>query len=616
MFGVHLDPGGPRPDRPNVPQPFMPRASRWAGWVLPSLWMLALALRTQLLGETSAFMDEALNVAYGRIFLARPLAPPLSETLYWHNGWYLWPVAAALAERAGGLYAQRLLAALLGAGTTVLVGVLGTRTFSRPVGWAAALLYALLGPAVFAASMGEYDAAAIAALAAGACLLARALEEDRPRQWLGGAALLFTAFLSKYVAALYFPLLVAIAALRSRRSIRWLALPLAAACAAYAVTYRAVLANVIRVLGADDARLHLSRADRWAIYVTDRVDLWVLVALSVLCFVPLGAEDRRARRLVRARAAMLCACAAVMFLLHFVSRASDVRFSKHAAYSLVFLAPAAAEGLRRLIASTPFSPARHSMGFAVSVAALAVALGTLGGTFHTRGLVFWPDLAPASAWLEGKLDSGSRVLTNDLGLLQEVSPPLPFRSVTGPYALQYAGLSGAEAYARAVDDGLFDYVVLTPPGPEEAVAGLQAAVRSPLAVRYTQVLHTLDPMLSWTIDVYARREPGPRQPTGPRLDLLSQVPLAGSKLSLEGRVRRANPGFRVAVDVLTNRWYPQGQPVVLVSGDSLFAYTVYLGRRCGILVRARLLDGAGRVLAADARAVELPGCQANPPARR
>ncbi len=578
-----LDGPGVALDRPRVPA-----TPRWKFWVLPALGLLALLLRTQLLGQASAFIDEALNVAYGRLFLASPLSPPLRDTLYWHNGWYLWPLAAALADKLGGLYAVRLAAALLGAVTTVLVGVLGARVFSRETGWAAAAFYALLGPPVFAASLGEYDAAAIAALAAAACVLARALDDDRPGRWLGGAALLFTAFLCKYVAALYFPPLVVLAAVRSRRSIRWFALPLLLACAAYAATYRKVLLNVLRALGADDARLHLSGGDLWTIYVARRADLWVLAALALLC-VLLTRTDGRAR----ARAAVLCGLAAVMPLLHFVSSSSDARFYKHAAYSLVFLAPAAAAGLRRLLAGPAFAGA---------VAALSVALGAAGGSFHIRQLVFWPDLMPASAWLEGKLTDSSRVLTSDLGLLHEVSPPLPFWSVTGPYSLRYQGLSGAPAYARAVDDGFFDYVVLTRPGPEEAVSGLQATVRPRLASRYTQVLHARDPMRSRPLDVYERRDPAPQKPGGPRLDFLSQVPGKGDEVRIEGQVRRAREGYRVTFEVLTNRWYPQGDAIVLASADSLFEYTVHVGQRCGALVRARLLDAAGRVVATEARA--------------
>lgn len=584
-----------------MPQPPPLRAARWA---LPLIGLLALALRTQLLRQGSAFIDEALNVAYGRLFLASPLSPPLRDTVYWHNGWFLWPIAAALADKAGGLVAVRLLAALLGAITTVLVGLLGARLFSRPVGWAAALLYALLGPAVFAASLGEYDAAAMAGLAAAAYMLAGACEEDHPLQWLSGAALLFAAFLCKYVVALYFIPLVALAAIRSRRSIRCLALPLLLACAAYAAIYRKVLLNVLRVLGADDGRLHLSGADLWTIYVTRRLDLWVLAALATFCFV-------RVDRTTRARAAVLCGLAAIMPLLRFVSSASDARFYKHVAYTLVFLAPVAAEGLWRLLAIAIPGSGRRLL-FAGAAAALSVSLGLAGGAFHIRGLVFWPDLAPASAWLESKLTTSSQLLTNDLGLLHEVSPPLPFRSVNGPYTLRYAGLSGALAYARAVDDGFFDYVVLTRPGPEETQSGMQATVRPRLEARYAQVLHTRDPMRSRRIDIYQRRDPPPQRPSGPRLELLSQVPGKGDELRLEGQVWRGRAGYRVAIDVLTNRWYPQGEPVVLASADSLFAYTVHVGQKCDALVRARLLDPDGRVLAADARAVEPPGPGACP----
>jgi hypothetical protein len=568
--------------------------SRLRSWVLPALGLLALALRTQLLGHASAFIDEALNVAYGRLFLASPLSPPLRDTLYWHNGWFLWPILAALADKLGGLYAVRLAAALLGALTTVLVGVLGARVFSRETGWAAAGFYALLGPPVFAASLGEYDAAAIAALAAAACVLVRAFDEDLPRQWLSGAALLFTAFLAKYVAALYFPPLVLLAAARSRRSIRCFALPLFLACAAYAATYRKVLLNVLRAVGADDARLHLSGADLWNIYFARRVDLWALVALALLWFALARADDGR----VRASAAALCGLAAVMPLLHFASSSSDARFYKHAAYSMVFLAPVAAAGLRRLLTGAAFA------GAAI---ALPVALGAAGGAFHIRQLVFWPDLMPASAWLEGKLTGSSRVLTSDLGLLHEVSPPLPFWSVTGPYSLRYQGLTGAPAYARAVDDGFFDYVVLTRPGPEEAVSGLQATVRPRLLERYAQVLHTRDPLRSRPIDVYERRAPAPQRPGGPSLDLLSQVQGKGDEVRISGQVRGAREGDRVAFEVLTDRWYPQGDPIVLASADSLFEYTVHVGQRCGALVRARLLDPAGRLVATEARAAPSPG---------
>jgi hypothetical protein len=78
--------------------------------------------------------------------------------------------------------------------------------------------------------------------------------------------------------------------------------------------------------------------------------------------------------------------------------------------------------------------------------------------------------------------------------------------------------------------------------------------------------------------------------------------VAGSSSSEQESKSRQDAGATVQIEVFTNKWYPQGAPVT-PAADGTFRAKINLGgqgaAQCHHLLRARLLDSAGKVVASD-----------------
>ena len=256
---------------------------------LPLVVIVALAwyLRARNPHFASAYMDETIYVLFGRMFLTRHFEAPLNNPLNSSFGWYLWPILAAWADRIRGLVGVRELGAAMGALTVWAVYGFSKRVFSRAVGLAAALVFALLGPAVIASRIATRDVGSIFFLAVGLWLFARAWQEQDWPTWLAASLSLFAAFLCKFLIAIYFPFLVILGLWKGRRAILAFGLTLTILCGAYAVYFRESLIALVQY-GRAYGSLKAPTAAAWHIYFTDRLDFWILFALALLAWVPDG----------------------------------------------------------------------------------------------------------------------------------------------------------------------------------------------------------------------------------------------------------------------------------------------------------------------------------------
>jgi len=596
----------------------------------------------------TAFMDESIYVLYGRMFFSNHFEPPLDEPLHWSFGWYLWPAMAATADRLGGLVGLREMSALLGMLTVLAIYGFARRLFSPAVGLASAAVFALLGPAVFVFRIATRDAGALFFFAVGLWLYTRAWQEEDRRSWLAAAVFFFAAFLCKYLVALYFPFLVLLGLRRWRQSVLAFALPLALLCAVYGWVYADDLAYLLQY-GRGYASLEAPAGEAWKIYVAQRIDFWVLLGLSLLAPYRTGTGVAWSRSLRpdtsrQGTAAPLWLGAAVMLAFQWLARA-DYDYWKHVNYSLIFLVPLSMEGLLRLtrrlslFLALPSSQATNHAGsrqalypaFTVgAVILLAVSLGWAGNAWRMEGFIFWPNVEPIVAIMEGRLTANHRVLVDDSVLRYYLSPPLGQSRITDPFYFGYHGQTGEAAYAAAVRDGYFDYVVLDGGMGEEA-RRMQAAIYPALqdSSRYTLLMTMPDPVLHQKIEIYSpRQRRGEREDLGalgfepntsgtpggsgavgasfelapdslPRVEIRSPLSSAvvqtdNKAARLEGVAFGAGPGWYARAEVFTNRWYPQGRNKIPVAPDGSFSVTIYLGgegtEQCSHLLRVRLYD--------------------------
>ena len=416
--------------------------------VLVLIVVVALWLRAQNPGFSTAYMDESVYIVYGRMFLARHFEAPLDSPLRWSFGWYLWPMISAIADRIGGIVALREVAA--GGGTAVVLAVYGIsrRLYGVSVGLGAAAVFAVLGPAVYSSRIATRDAGAIFFFALGLWAYVRAWQERERRSWIAAATLLFAAFLCKYIVAIYFPLLVLLALWRGWRAVIYFCSPITLAAAFYLAFYWGDLKYLL-LYGQGYGSLRATGAMLRDVYIARRIELWVMGALAVLALL----AGRRSVTL------LLILAAAVGIAFQWKTRC-DFDFWKHAAYLLLFLTPAAVHGIIAAARRIGKTESKQTVLAVMAVLVLTVGSASAGKSTRQDRVVFWPNVEPILGYFEGRLPSNARLLVDDSVFRYYFHPMLRQSQIADRFYFHYGDSSGRAAYAKAVDDGWFDYLVM------------------------------------------------------------------------------------------------------------------------------------------------------------
>jgi Dolichyl-phosphate-mannose-protein mannosyltransferase len=566
-------------------------------WVaLALILVVAWLVRARDFSFSTAYMDESIYIVYGRMYLSHHLESSIDQPLRWSFGWYLWPAMAAIADWFGGLEAVRALGASLGVVTALAVFGFTRRLFSPAVGLAAAAAFALFAPAVFVSRIVTRDAPTLCFFALGLWAYARAWQENKVRDWLVAAACFFAAFLAKYIVAICFPILVLLALAKGRKAFTCFTLPLTILCATYGFIYADDLADLLSY-GKSYGSLRANPGDVWRIYAADRADFWILAALALPAGFFLGKKELPKT--------LLLWLGAAAFLAFQCTTRADYDFWKHANYPALFLAPLALAGVVEVMRQK--AGRNHRAALALVIVLFPVLLGWIGGAWRMNRFVFWPNVEPAVAILKGQLAPESRVLVDDSVFRYYFSPPLSQRQIADPFYFAFQGATGQSAYAAAVRDGFFDFIMLDGGIGGEA-RSMDATIRPELAGRYQEKGSLLEPTLGRSLEIFERQHPPAAKaaPSGPSVDILS--PSSGQLVRtdrtvalLRGVVRGARPGSYVRVDVFTSRWYPQGERIFPDAADGSFSRTIYLGgegaQQCHHLVRARLYDAQDQEVA-------------------
>lgn len=163
------------------------------------------------------FIDEGIYITAG----IRTLQGYATSDSYlsWISGSLLWPVAAALAYRVGGLIGARVLA-LLCVTTAIAASVDAARLmYGRRVALGTAIALSLCGPTLALAQLAVYDQFALVGIGVAFWAIAR-LAATNDRRWIVVAGLTFSVgVMSKYPMALCgLPLGLLLLGLRGRRA--------------------------------------------------------------------------------------------------------------------------------------------------------------------------------------------------------------------------------------------------------------------------------------------------------------------------------------------------------------------------------------------------------------
>ena len=418
--------------------------------------LFGLALRLAGAAQQSAYMDEGTNILTGRMLVEQHAV--YAEVLNWAYGSYLWPLVAGLADQLGGLRMVRGVTAMCGGVMVIATALAAFRLAPENVSQERRWIVALLAGGIMAAAptavgvgrFGTYDALAGAGFMLGVSLLISRNERPVPTvQLLAAAALLFVAFLSKYLVAIYFPFVCLYVILRHGTHIRkalrdtiWFVLPLTALCATYAVVF---LAPLLSLLTSSLRYGDLKSPDPLREYIWNRPELVVLVLAVALGW-----------RFATWRGRLIGLTGTLIILAFQVVARPDFDFWKHSIFVLYFLAPIAALTSLRV-------PLTSGTSRVVSLAAAAVvAVMVWSPTLAAADTLtaFYPNLNPSLATIEPAVANSALVLTDDTALRYYLYPAMATDRIVGPFYFTYQAQSGLDAYRQAIADRYFDSIVL------------------------------------------------------------------------------------------------------------------------------------------------------------
>jgi hypothetical protein len=436
------------------------RIGRPDTWLIGSAALVLFALAVRLVGadQQSAYMDEGTNVLTGRMLIEQHSI--YAEVLNWAYGSYLWPLVAGLADEVGGLRMVRGVTALCGlvmvVATVVSALRLAPRQLSqerrRGVALLAGGIIAIAPTAIAVGRFGTYDALAGAAFMLGVALLLPSDGEDAPiPAWLllAAATLLFVAFLSKYLVAIYFPFVCLYVMLRHGTRIRaalhdalWFVIPLSALCIIYAVTFLAPLINLL------SSSLHygdLKSPDALREYIWNRPELWLLV---------LGVAS--GWRFASWRGRLVAGVGTAVIVGFQIVARPDFDFWKHSIYVIFFLAPIAGLSWMRV----PLQSGTSRVVSVVGAAAIALLAWSPALDAADRLIDFYPNLNPSVEAIQPAVNNAALVLTDDTALRYYLYPAMSSDRIVGPFFFTYQSQNGLDAYRAAIADRFFDAIVL------------------------------------------------------------------------------------------------------------------------------------------------------------
>ncbi len=384
------------------------RAGNWRhsyrlGLVAVLVVQTALALR--LVWSNTAFADEAEYLWYGHIEWQHWLHGGALPQYYLSGAPAIYPPLGALADSVGGLAGARLLSLAFMLTATALLYATASRLFSRRAALIGAAMFVAVGPTADLSAWATYDPMAICLMALATWLAVRAAYSRASEAWLLlGAATMVLADATKWVTALWSPIIVALVVLSAPTG-RTLAVARGLRFVSYATAIGApalfLLGGSISVTAVSATTTQrTSGGDPWPTVLWSAAPLIAMVLAVGLVGVLLACRERPRRTL------LLCAVLVVAAVLAPALQAYDqttVSLYKHVVFGLWFCAMPAGYALSK---ANVVSAAK---GWRVGLAA-AIFTGLLGFDQATGWYGFWPNSTALIAAVEHDLPARGAML--------------------------------------------------------------------------------------------------------------------------------------------------------------------------------------------------------------
>jgi hypothetical protein len=443
------------------------RQHRRGSWMrVPWPWLMLICAAQVLLARTTrgvstAFEDEGLYIFMGHRMIDHFLHGvflPEYPGAYFSGAPGVYPVLAAVADDIGGLQAVRDLSLLFVMVATVGTYGLASQLFGRFAGVLAAASFAVCGSVIYQSQWATYDAMMMALMVLGAWLAVWSARRDGLLWAPAVAALLALAVLTKYAGAVYVPVIAALVVADQWAVRRWVI----ARRAAFMVLSTIGMTYFVLMLWGRDllAGIAQTTTDRLIIQVTPRTELVrdvVLWSGPWLGLAVLGAVVLMWRERGRALTALVLIAAALIGPAQQVRIGELTSLAKHLAFGIVFVAPLIGYLLARLVRAKWWLTAVPVALVIAALTAHGLHFASLFRTGYASQAQLQPVLVRAIADNPGRPILGEQPSPQRYALRTGTSP----KQWNDTYEFSYAGLSGAEAYRRAIRDHYFGVIYLS-----------------------------------------------------------------------------------------------------------------------------------------------------------
>lgn len=421
----------------------------------------AFLTRVIHLNYNSAFNDEGIYIVIGRMGLFAHDWWSYGAKLWMAGLPYVYPPLSALAYELGGLSGARLLNVIFG---VLLVEEVYRFTkllhlYDKKVNEIAALIAAFLaafsGIGIFLSKFATYDMPSFLLFMIGINSFLKAKYFANGKYYFLAFLCLFTAFLTKIVIAIFFPILFVLSLIQFRtmtskdkkRMISYLYAPFLIAVAIYILFYQE---NILTFIAT-----HKDQGKTAGLAPILSL-IWDEVHILLLLFVP------SAIGFIASKKTKMLATLSVLSFVIPVFHMALLRYAtldKHLYLTILFLSVIVGYGTSLAISShNRISKVLIKVGIPIVLAwYLLNAQHILYIREHD-----WDDNIDTQNYLRENAQLGDKVLTQGggaiiLALYDKIFPP---KNIVTFDWIDYSGLVGERGYAQAVTDGYFDFIEL------------------------------------------------------------------------------------------------------------------------------------------------------------
>jgi 4-amino-4-deoxy-L-arabinose transferase-like glycosyltransferase len=391
----------------------------------------------------------------------------------------VYPLLAGILNGLGGLEAVRWFSALCMLVPTTCAYAMAKRIYSQASGFAAAGLFAFLGPTLLLSRLATFDALCLALIALATLLAIQVSEATEPAGAVVLASLLILAFGAKYAAVIFVPLIIGLMAVRTLETRGWgraalyVALSLATLAGLTFTLYHTLNHDFLHAIqGSTTNRAPITTASRLALVgvIVQLGGLLWLLGLAGFFF-----SDKR----VRLISLGLVVSSLAMPAYHLYSGES-VSLQKHVGYGLFFIAPLAGHAVAELVGRA--RPVQVDMRW---LAALMIfVMGFVSGLSEANWWYqSWPNSSRLVATMRTQVrpDTGRYLCEDSEVVRYELADVTTSPEYIGLGFFQYpdangALLTGTPAYVAAIQNSYFDLVELSEVSPLDP--DLQAAIKA------------------------------------------------------------------------------------------------------------------------------------------